>query len=74
MLVLGLATNNSTRFLSPGPVLPNARLVDQEVHGRKGEHLAVGRLQEPTHVFAPGASNRPSRVRRGKITGQFNLR
>jgi hypothetical protein len=44
------------------------------VHGRKGEHLAVGRLQEPTHVFAPGASNRPSRVRRGKITGQFNLR
>jgi hypothetical protein len=23
------------------------------VHGRKGEHLAVGRLQESTHVFAP---------------------
>jgi hypothetical protein len=38
--------------LVSGPVLPNTRLIDEQVHGRKREHLPVSRLKEPTHIFA----------------------
>ena len=35
----------------PNPVLSNARVLDQQVHSRECEDLAIGRLQEPPHVL-----------------------
>jgi hypothetical protein len=30
----------------------DARLVDEQVYGRKREHLSISRLKEPPHIFA----------------------
>ena len=38
--------------LTAGPVLVDARLVDEQVYGRKREHLSISRLKEPPHIFA----------------------
>jgi hypothetical protein len=38
--------------LTSGPIFLDARLIDEQVHGREREHLPISRLEEPTHIFA----------------------
>lgn len=50
-----------SRFASlpPHPVFRDARVVDEQVHGCKSEHLAVDRLKQPAHVFPPYLETSP---------------
>src|ERR1039457_1262242 len=40
-------------------VLADTRLLDEQVHGRECEHLAVRRLKQPAHVLAPDLESAP---------------
>ena len=39
--------------LLPHSIFTDARVLDEQVHGCEREHLAVGRLEQPAHVFPP---------------------
>ena len=49
--------------LTSGPILPNASLFDEQVHGRKCEHFTISGLKEATHIFSADLESAASYTR-----------